>query len=194
MNNWLFDGEGIEWSDLARAESLQNEREMLSKLGKSGVSQNTPRKLVTDSQCPHCGGQLPANAKSKRYEFCLHCSNRLLWQQTDTQVSCPHCSNVNTIMEDRFGKLVKCLACQREYIAGSQQQTRNKTKTSSKSRKRLLVRNSVLLIGVVLLALMVSGNVNNAGAILFWGFMGLVCATAAVLLIFGVFHRKLSND
>ncbi len=116
---WLFDGEGVEWSDLAKLKSLENERKMLRKIGRSGVGQpHTPGKLVKNSQCPHCGGPLPANAATKKFEFCMHCRNKLLWKRESTRVSCQHCTRVNEIAADMLGKRVKCMGCGDFYIAG----------------------------------------------------------------------------
>ncbi len=88
MNDSLFDGEGIEASDLLalhalqqreRALTLQREqielqREQIKRVGSTVAKTpiETPAKEVESGQCPHCGGALPDNASSKKFEYCMH--------------------------------------------------------------------------------------------------------------------------
>ena len=76
----LFDGQGVEWSDFARLQSLQNQqkslesqRKILQELRKSkGEKAEGP-------PCPACGLALPADAAQKKYIKCGSCQSDLTW-------------------------------------------------------------------------------------------------------------------
>jgi hypothetical protein len=120
-DNWLFDGEGVDWSDLAAAKSLGNQEQMRRQLEQIKQQRQSRRaKRVEGSQCPHCGGSLPADAASKQYPVCMHCRNKLLWATlTPTlTVPCNHCGRGILILRDRIGHPVNCTHCKKQSLAG----------------------------------------------------------------------------
>jgi hypothetical protein len=122
-DNWLFDGEGVEWSDCARAQSLQNQQQMLrhlSDIKKQKALGGQRARRVEGSQCPHCGGMLPVDAPAKRYPVCMHCRNELIWFTfaPTLTVPCHHCGRGIVIIESLKGHPVTCLNCKKQSLAG----------------------------------------------------------------------------
>ena len=100
MTNFLFDGEGFEFSHLQRMAQLNNQALSLRKQQESlrvqkqirdGINKQAAqaRKSKKGSRatpqnerglnCPHCGGELSSDAPAKLYAKCRHCASDLFW-------------------------------------------------------------------------------------------------------------------
>jgi hypothetical protein len=79
----LFDGKGVEWSDLARLKSLQNQQKSLDNqksLLDAIHKQNALQKEESTRQrnlptCPLCGGTLAGRSVT----ICPHCRSHIYW-------------------------------------------------------------------------------------------------------------------
>lgn len=127
--SWMFDGRGVEWSDLAQLQSLRNQQDMLRKLGRLG-SQPIPTKTVLGSTCPHCGGDLPPDGSTHKYAFCLHCRNKLRWlpfvqlpafacnnpSVTSVSLVCPECEKGSVFPKSAEPTELACPCCKANFI------------------------------------------------------------------------------
>ena len=75
-DNWMFDGQGIELSDLVRLEQLKNQEKQLEELRRIGKGPR-PEPPSQYGKCPYCGGDLPG-----KYELCKSCRSTLYWTGT----------------------------------------------------------------------------------------------------------------
>jgi predicted Zn-ribbon and HTH transcriptional regulator len=161
--NWLFDGEGVEWSDLAKAKSLQQQKQIAENLKKlRQSSRSTAPKTVEGSQCPHCGGALPSDAARKKYSACMHCGNGLKWDVSEG-VLCQYCHRKNVVLQEMMGKAVFCLHCKHQFVAGGAPKSLTPLApavpppvedTQSPPDHVFLVTLIVIVVGVFLVAMM----------------------------------------
>jgi hypothetical protein len=100
MTSFLFDGEGFEFSHLQRMAQLNGQRLSLKQQqellevqkqlldeAKRQASQAEELKKQSLAKanaacgpaCPHCGGNLPSDAKTMLYRKCRHCAGDLFW-------------------------------------------------------------------------------------------------------------------
>jgi len=80
MTNWMFDGEGLEFSHLQRFAAMQKQGEMLKEakrmreaLERQGASHNKQ-----SCKCPHCGGEMPSDAAQSKYAR-HQCGGEIYW-------------------------------------------------------------------------------------------------------------------
>ena len=71
-DNWMFDGEGIEFSDLARLQQIKNQEKQLQELRR--LNHIRSEASVKYGTCPYCRGDLPGE-----YELCKWCNRNLFW-------------------------------------------------------------------------------------------------------------------
>lgn len=122
MDNFLFDGEGIEYEHLQRALAAQQRQRLLEEQRRLARDQqnltSTPGGTVAPIdprlQCPACGGPLPG-----QFRKCMYCQCNLVWaaickcgstfqvEEVPVMVSCPKC-------QEQFEADTKCvIPCER---------------------------------------------------------------------------------
>jgi DNA-directed RNA polymerase subunit RPC12/RpoP len=114
MENWMFDGEGIEFSHLQRAAAFQQQAEMLkeAKRMREALERQESSRSKQTWKCPRCFADLTLPNQS----MCILCSRKIEWvggqpvcaadppsatqTATTAYVTCPHCGEANDESSD----------------------------------------------------------------------------------------------